>query len=296
MSLIALGSAKGAPGVSTLAVALAGIAGPAGVVADLDPFGGDLALRYRTPDGAPLDTERGLLSLAAANRGDQVDPASGAGRLVEHLQTAAGGLRMLLGISAPEQAAGLRPLWPALATALRTAGLAGGPDGGPARVFADCGRIAPGTPVLPVLAEADAVLLVARADLEELAHLRERLRFLSGMLPGRMARPGLPGRLGVVLVAQERARGLGSRTEQLLQAAGLPVPVVGVLADDPRGAAVLRGARAGSAGRSTLVRSARGLLPAVLQLAGAGAGHPAPSAPARSDPAPSAAVAVEGAR
>ena len=54
MALIAVASAKGAPGVTTFAVALAALAPRRAVLADLDPAGGDLVLRYPAPDGQPL--------------------------------------------------------------------------------------------------------------------------------------------------------------------------------------------------------------------------------------------------
>jgi hypothetical protein len=133
-------------------------------------------------------------------------------------------------------------------------------------VFADVGRLGTGTELLPVLRAADAVLLVARAELEQLAHLRERLRRLVAG-PDPELGPGAARRVGVVLVSADRARAVATRTEQLLRSSGLPVRVLGTLAEDSRGAARLAGA--GRAGRTTLVRSIRSVLPAVRELAGA---------------------------
>jgi hypothetical protein len=266
MTLVALVSAKGAPGVTTLALTLGALAGPDAVVADLDPAGGDLALRYRTPEGDPLDPDCGLLSLAATLRGTTGLPVVEAGTggpdapvpspLAPYTQELAGGLAVLTGVRRPEQMSGLAPLWPQIIRALRSA---------PGLVVADCGRVWPGSPVLPVLQAADAVLVPARAELEDLAHLRERLPMLTAALP---PAPATGGRLGVVLLAGERERAAAvTRTRQLLRAAGLRVPVVGSVADDPRGADVLRGMRHGRPGRTLLVRSARTLLPSVLALA-----------------------------
>ncbi|MCE0535655.1 hypothetical protein LWF15_09035 [Kineosporia rhizophila] len=276
MSLVVLVSAKGAPGVTTLTVALAALT-PGAVAADLDPDGGDLALRYRRPDGAPLDAETGLLSLVAGLRRDQpghrwlptaalggpVAPgADGPGlpegptRLEDHLQVTGGGLDLLLGVNGPEQAGGLGPLWSPLARALSEAGRT---------VFADCGRVGPASPTMPVLHQADAVIVVARPELEELAHLRERLRFLNSAVPGRFA-----GRaqIGVVLVAPERDRAVAGRTEQLLHSSGVGVPVLGTVALDQKGAEALRGMNRSRLARSTLIRSVRSLLPSVSLLAG----------------------------
>ena len=254
MSLIAVVSAKGAPGVTTLTVALAALT-PGAIAADLDPDGGDLALRYRREDGAPLDLDQGLLSLAASLRRDPGDFV-GAGPIDAHLQVAAGGLELLLGVKGPDQAIGLGPLWSPLARALTESDRT---------VFADCGRIGPASPAMPVLLVADAVIMVARAELDELAHLRERLRFLVATLPSRYSGRA---RVGVVLVAGERDRAAGPRTEQLLRASGVAVSVLGTIADDARGALRLRGLSHGRVGRTTLVRSVRSLLPAVRMLAG----------------------------
>ena len=45
MSLIVIGAAKGGPGVTTAAVALAAVWPRRAIVAECDPSGGDLALR-----------------------------------------------------------------------------------------------------------------------------------------------------------------------------------------------------------------------------------------------------------
>ncbi|GAB3239754.1 hypothetical protein [Kineosporia babensis] len=300
MALVVLVSAKGAPGVSTLTVALAALT-PGAVAADLDPDGGDLALRYRRPDGAPLDAELGLLSLVAGLRRDLPGhrrlPAEGSAaaegptRLEDHLQVTGGGLDLLLGVNGPEQATGLGPLWSPLARALSEAGRT---------IYADCGRIGPTAPTMPVLHQADAVIVVARPELEELAHLRERLRFLTSAVPGRFA-----GRaqIGVVLVAPERDRAVAGRTEQLLHSSGVGVPVLGAMAIDQRGAEALRGMNRSRLARSTLIRSVRSLLPSVSLLAGTipelsgpvEAARPAPSrfvAPAAPAPAVDTAAAV----
>ena len=255
MALVVIASAKGAPGATTLTVALAALT-PGAIAADLDPDGGDLALRYRREDGAPLDPQLGLLSLAASLRRDHTGPTGQAAPLTEHLQVSSGGLEVLLGVTGPDQAVGLGPLWSPLGRALADTDRA---------VFADCGRIGPASPAMPVLMQADAVILVARAELEELSHLRERLRFLIATLPGRYSGPA---RVGVILVARERDRAAGPRTEQLLRSSGLAVPVLGTMADDPRGAARVRGLHGGRAGRTTLVRSVRTLLPDVIKLIG----------------------------
>ncbi|MCP5854114.1 hypothetical protein NL323_29700, partial [Klebsiella pneumoniae] len=61
MSLIVLGAAKGAPGVTTAAVALAAVWPRSAVVAECDPSGGDLALRLTGAGGRPLAQDHGML-------------------------------------------------------------------------------------------------------------------------------------------------------------------------------------------------------------------------------------------
>ena len=95
MALIAFASAKGSPGVSVTVAGLAQLWPDRAVVADLDPAGGDTGLRYRTENGDPLNPSTGLLSLGAAVRSGQ------AAALEDHLQTTAGGMRTLVGVTTP---------------------------------------------------------------------------------------------------------------------------------------------------------------------------------------------------
>ena len=132
MALVALASAKGSPGVTTAAVGLAGIAPGRPIVADLDPAGGDVGLRYRTPEAHPLDPDRGLLSLGVAVR------RGGSAHIEPHLQPLSGGLEVLVGVASPGPGARSRPHLAAdraRPAARRTSG----------DVFADCGRVAPGS-------------------------------------------------------------------------------------------------------------------------------------------------------
>ena len=252
MALIAVASAKGAPGVTTFSVALAALAPRRAVLADLDPAGGDVVLRYPAPDGQPLDPDRGLLSLGADVRRDASAP------FPPHVQLVAGGLEVLVGARSPEQMTALGPVWPNLGRTLQDA---------PQRdVIADCGRVSVGSPTLPVLQAADVLVMLVRDSVEQLAHLRERLFALAPMVAGT--------RLCVVVVAPEKNRGTQTDTQRLLASAGLQVPVLGVVADDPKGAQMLAGSHAGNAGRSTLVRSMRAVVPGIYGLLGNPAGVP----------------------
>lgn len=238
--LIAFASAKGSPGVTTT-VNVLGDVWPADVlVADFDPAGGDLALRHRDPQGEPLDPERGLLSLAAAARRGVAQ-----NELAYHVQSVDGGLDVIAGVARPEQVTGIGPVWPALAHSLRATGV---------DVLVDCGRITPGTPVMPVLSAADAVVFVARPSVESYAHLRERLRWLAEPLQiGQLG--SIP--VGVIVVTSPSDSSAARDLNRLLEYAGLQVSVLGRIADDPKAVRALVGAGGKRLDKSLLVRSAR---------------------------------------
>ncbi|NEE02776.1 hypothetical protein [Phytoactinopolyspora halotolerans] len=251
--LIAFASAKGAPGVTTTVNVLGDIWPTDVLAADLDPAGGDFALRHRSPAGAPIDPERGVLSLAAAARRGVAQT-----ELAGHVQTIDGGLDVIAGISRPEQMTGFGPAWPAMAHSLRGSGV---------DVLADCGRVTPGTPVMPVLSAADAVVFVTRPSVESYAHLRERLRWLAE--PLQIGRSGsVP--VGVILVAPSSDSTAERDLDRLLQYAQLQVSVLGRLAEDPKAVAGLTGQSSRRLDRSLLIRSARQVVLAVRGLASHG--------------------------
>jgi hypothetical protein len=243
VALIALAADKGAPGVTTTAVALGAVWPRPVLVAECDQAGGDLV--YRLPaasdDGrhnAMLNPSRGLLSLAAtARRGLRPE------QIGEHCQRLVGGLDVLAGITSAEQAQGMTWLWGPLGRAF--AGLA------PVDVLADCGRLGAGSPLLDLMREADMVVLLCRATLEQVAHLRERVTALAKELPG-----GPP--IGIVVLADPRDfRGSVAEVDRIVAGSQLPATVLGGFALDPKGAEMLRGRWGGRLDRSLLIRSAR---------------------------------------
>lgn len=241
--LISVASAKGAPGASTSAHVLAAVWPRPIVLAELDPAGSDLVYRLRTEDGAPLDGDRGLVSLAAAVRRDPNTPVG------EHLTVIQGGLEVLVGLARPDQATAIGAGWSALATSLRRHG----------DVIADVGRLGPGVPSLGVALSSDLTIVVARPGVENYGHLRERLSWVSGEASHRSER----GRLAVVLIAPWKNRHEAADLSRLLGSSGLDVPVLGVLAEDRGAADALAGRRPRPLGRTLLVRSARTLAAAV---------------------------------
>ncbi len=111
MSVIAIASAKGSPGVTTTALALAAVWPRRVLVAECDPVGGDLSYWFGQP------ATPGLLTLgSAARRG--LSPAE----LWRHTQVISGSLPVLLGVLVPEHAAALGPLWEELPAAFAEVG------------------------------------------------------------------------------------------------------------------------------------------------------------------------------
>ena len=249
MALIAFASAKGSPGVSVTVAGLSRLWPRPVVVADLDPAGGDTGLRYRAANGDPLDQTVGLLSLGAAVRAGQ------GAALEDHLQTTAGGMRTLVGVTNPSQVLGLGPAWQHVALALRRAP---GYD-----VLADCGRLTPGSPTMAVVDQADALVLLSGGELEDVAHLRERLRGLQASLHlGSIdATP-----TGIAVRTSLNDSRAVTDAEQLLASAGLPVRALGVVAEDSKAADVLRTEAPRNVRRSVLVRSLVDLAGRVDQL------------------------------
>jgi hypothetical protein len=211
---LALVSAKGSPGVSTLALALGWCwPGEAPVlIAEADPAGADLACRLG------VDAEPGLASLAAA--------AGGGGDLTAHVRPLTERLGLLAGCVNPVEAyASLAAVGAGLVPAARSAGLVG---------VWDCGRLDDAAG--PVLDAVDMVVVVCRADPAGLA----RTVPVTARLAGR------PARVGVVVVGEGRRRRGAVLVEEAAAALAARLPagvgVVGRVCVDGVGAvAVTRG-------------------------------------------------------
>lgn len=251
MSVVAIASAKGSPGVTVAALALAATWPRPVALADVDPAGGDLIWRCRDVRGEPLDPDRGLLTLGAAARRGATETT-----LADHLQDSLLGVPVLIGVAGPEQLAGLGAVWSQLPAVFAAH---------PTDLIVDCGRVVPGSPSASVLLKADRVVFVVRPDLAGVAQLRERLRAMSGPL-----RLGAPGAVpvGVIAVASYRDRRVATELQQLLDAHNVHAQVLGLIAYEPKAAAVLSSGRLGDPRKSLLGRSAREL---AAQLCAAGA-------------------------
>ncbi|MBT2224534.1 hypothetical protein [Nonomuraea sp. NEAU-A123] len=230
MALIVLAADKGAPGVTTAATALAAVWPRPVLLAECDPAGGDVAYRLPAADGGVLNPGKGLLTLAAtARRG--LEPA----QIHQHTQKIVGGLDVLVGLTHGEQAAGLTWLWGPLGRALAAI-----PN---ADVIADCGRLGGHPQIGDLMAQAEQVVLLTRATLDHVAHLRERLSITKAH--------------GVAVIADPR--NYRSSIDDVRRIVGPSVKFVHGLAHDPKGAELLRGQWGGRLDRCLLIRTARDL-------------------------------------
>ena len=288
MAVLALTSAKGAPGVSTTALAMTLLWPRPTLLAECDPAGSSSVLAGYLR-GA-VEHTRGLLPLALAQRHEPLEqslwsqtvPLAGPAQAAGPDDTAD---RWLMpGLSDAAQAPSTVALWGPLGSAL--AGLErAGTD-----VVVDAGRLGNAHAPTPLLRQADLVLLVMGTDLPAVAAARARLNLLRDDLSvsGAAGRAGreLSG-LGLLLVGEGRPY----TSREIASACG--VPVVACLAWDPASAEVLAaGALPGRRfATSPLVRTARAAVSASLGLIQQRRTRLAP----RPDPAGRASVVTEAA-
>ena len=137
MTAVGLCSAKGSPGVTTTALALAQVwpgahPGRRVLLVDADPAGGDIAPGYLRGE---VDPGRGVVGLAAGRDPDPLAALSG--QLLALDET--GERLLLLGVPDARRAAAVAGAWPRVAAALP--GLAAGEP--PTDVLVDLGRLGP---------------------------------------------------------------------------------------------------------------------------------------------------------
>lgn len=236
MTVIAVCSAKGAPGATTTALALA-LAWPVGggsvLLVDADPAGADLASGYLQGATGP---GAGAGAVATA-RGDLLDAVHGSAVALD-----ATGSRLLLTGPAPfpPTRPGTAPAW----SRMRELDSTGGEGW---TVLVDVGRLPAGADV-SLLATADLVVLVTGSSLRAVAAARPAAKAMCTVEPTGSASPR-----GWLLVVGERRP---YPAEEVASSLGLPL--LGSMAWDPRAAAVLSdGAPAGRwFARTALMRSA----------------------------------------
>jgi MinD-like ATPase involved in chromosome partitioning or flagellar assembly len=239
MVLVAVASNRGSPGGTTTALALAA-AWPAhrGVplLVEADPDGGVLAAR------AGLGIKPGLIELCGRARVALTDDD-----VWSFAQELPGGVPVLVAHPAAEQChAALRAAGPRLAEVLAAM---------PERdAIVDVGRLRPGSPASTIVGRADVLVVVVRPTVEEIAAVVHRAAALRDV------------GLGLVLIGDRpyAAREVAAATD---------LPVVGVIADDERGAHALAGGAGSRAlARTPLVRSAAAVAERLLAFAVPGSG------------------------
>ena len=228
MTIVTLGSVRGAPGVTTTALLLAGAIEGA-VLVEADLAGSTLAVRY------DLGREPGLTTLAAARSDDSQEWRS-------HAQDA-GGVPVLIGPDDPDTS---ETLWQGTGHRL----LAHLRQADAALVLADAGRLDPG---FPLLAASDLIVVLVRPIGEHLVTLSHRLPAL---------RRGRARQLAVVLVGDGPYRSDEIRTSLEVDVVGeLPF-------DDRAARMLVEGGRSRAAlARTRLSRAAAGLGAGITRLA-----------------------------
>lgn len=224
---IAVVASKGAPGVTTLACALAA-AWPERrevVVVECDPSGGDLAARFQ------LDPEPGVASMALGMR----QGSNATDHVSQYGQSLPGGLNVIVGPLGADAALAIdRELTNIRITAFEHVDA----------IF-DCGRLLPhASGQAHILAQADRVFVVMRPDTSSVVHGEaaiQRVRALRGSVGG----------VGVVTIGE-------GIFEPRDVADALAVELVAILPSEPAVAAMLAGGKGRSRAlhRSDLIRTA----------------------------------------
>lgn len=163
MAVVVLTSARGAPGVTTSALAMAMLWPRPVVLVEADVSGGSSILAgYLRGTVIP---DRGLVSLAVAHRRGVLDQ-----QFYEQTIALDGDrVRLVPGLVSSQQAASMDTLWTPLGIVL--AGLERtGTD-----VIVDAGRLGMVHAPMPLVRTADAVLLVTRSNLPAVSAARARL-------------------------------------------------------------------------------------------------------------------------
>lgn len=256
--LIAVCCDRGAPGSTTVSLAL-GVSTPEPtIVVEPDPYGGDLALRCAAPGGhgeafPPMPT---VLTLATEAR-----TSMSSGLVASKAHEFTGSTRIVPGHFSAEQAAGLKN-WAPLAEALRASS---------SRVVADLGRIHSSSPTIPIAAAADVVVVVTRPEMGAVTHLKDRLERLAPVLASIRNAP--PVVVPVVVTPRRQASAVVAEVGRLLapSSAARAVAGIGWIALDPSGVeAMYAGQVGGKNGRTPLLKSAGVLNDQVNQAAGFG--------------------------
>lgn len=241
MSLVILAASRGAPGVTTSALALAA-AWPTHrsvLLVEADPSGSSLGPRFGLPLRPGIDT-----LVPACRHGFSIEELK---RHVQQLPSSAAPIDVVVGPAVHKYGPAWEAFWEQFAQAV-----ASEPD---FDVIADFGRLSPESALLTSMDKAQCTLLVARPDLEGVFHLQQWLTLL-----GQTDNP--PDNLMILTIGDMPypAREVAAVLAQDVRPAFTSYTVLS-LAHDQRAAHLLRGEPArGSLALSPLVRSARNIV------------------------------------
>ena len=250
MPVLAMVSAKGAPGVTVCAAALAAAARSreaprdGAVLVEFDPAGGDLEVLFGARTGEPS-----LLRVAADVRRD-----AGPDALADHVSEVVPGLPALLAPSTAHAAT-------AVIDSVRGGALMSGLAAVTGWVVVDAGRWDRSQPTSARVGGADVIAVVCRSTAVSIAHALDLIGPLRTLAP--------TSSLAVVQLGSEPYP--PAETAQAAAQVAADVPVLGPVAWDPKGVTALWST--GSASRrwshSALAGSARRLLEGLTSLADA---------------------------
>lgn len=265
--LFAVCADRGSPGSTTTALALAAARGLSAVVVEVDPYGGDLALRCRIK-GSPLPPTPTVLGLGAS-MGSELDLWREGTHQLSPL------VRVVPGTLTAEQGSNLS--WSSVTAAVESQLVP---------VFADLGRIHTSSPSMPIATAADVLIVVCRGDVESVQHLIWRLERLVPSIAERKGRP--PVTVPVVVASRRTGRRAAREVATLLAETGVGPTVGGVgwLAWDSTSVSRLEHGDdpwSKSLHRSPLMKSARTTVGLLGQLTGLDHADPLASAGRRAD-------------
>lgn len=224
MSIIALGSFKNAPGVTSVVTGLAATwpTEAGAVIVEADTAGGDIGPRFG------LNPDTGVASLAAAAR-RSTDVS-----IADHFQLLPGGVRCLFApVSSDHARVSVNYFASSASRLLRSI------DGD---VLIDCGQLISSASVHSMIDIADHVIVCVRPELANLSHV---LAGIGAIRPKAMS-------LSALVI------GDGPYSDEEI-ASALDMPILGRIPSDRNGAAYLGGAPASdrAIGRSPLVQACR---------------------------------------
>lgn len=264
--LTAICSAKGSPGVSSLALAVAAAWPEGATLLEADPTGTDLAYRCRHVSGREIAAQPNLLGLATAVRSGQLDAPADPEVLDEHAQPLACGARLVPGVPGPAQARGLVSLWGQVAHAAA---------GSSSDVVVDLGRLDKVSSTLPLATVATALVVSCQPELESVLHVKN---LLTEVAPSLGVRRGGRTIIPVVVGPAREGAANAADVDEILGSSGLPVARTVPIAWDPSALAAIEagGNPHGRLARTHLLRSVKSLVSVLVEL---GSRENAPASP-----------------